>query len=331
MASHREGPNIDIVARVVRKMALNEHLALPVAAAATYLSLDSSARHLVRVAEIASRLGLDPSMVTRAITCRAGRIALGLGAVGFALSFNDWLNKWCANNWTATKRGEWDWDREIVVVTGASSGVGASVVQKLLARNPRTTIVIIDFAPLSWTPPSDSKVHYYQADLSNSAVVKDVCERVRTEVGNPTVLVNNAGIARGYTVLDGSYADVELTLKTNLVAPFLLIKEFLPDMVKHNHGHIVSICSMSSVVAPPGIVDYAASKNGILSLHEVCDRPYYLEGEEANGRNRASKLSSSIATRHPGSASRMASSTSSRRRYSRVIRASPISWRLCYT
>ena len=123
---------------------LNEHLALPVAAAATYLSLDGSARHLVKVAEIASHLGLDPSIVTRAITCRAGR------------------NKWCANNWTATKRGEWDWDREIVVVTGASSGVGASVVQKLLARNPRTTIVIIDFAPLSWTPPSDSKVHYPQ-------------------------------------------------------------------------------------------------------------------------------------------------------------------------
>ncbi|KAK4452007.1 hypothetical protein QBC34DRAFT_456925 [Podospora aff. communis PSN243] len=268
MATLREGPNIDIVARLVRKTALNEHLTLPVAAAVAFLSCESSGRYLAKIAELLSRLGADASLVSRAAAHRAGRVALGLGTAGFLLSLNDWLNKWYANNWTATKKGEWDWDREIVVVTGASSGVGASVVQKLLERNPRTTIVVVDFAPLSWTPPEGSKVHYYQADLSNTDVVRDICERIRAEVGHPTVLVNNAGIARGFTVMEGTYADVELTIKTNLLAPFLLVKEFLPDMVKNNHGHIVSICSMSSVVAPPGLVDYSATKNGILSLHE---------------------------------------------------------------
>lgn len=266
MASLREGPNIDIVARLIRKTALNEHLALPVAAAATYLSLDASAVYLSKIAKVASSLKLD---ISQTALRKAGRVALALGTAGFLLSVNDCLNKWFANNWTATKRGEWDWDREIVVATGGSSGLGASIVQKLLAKNPRTTIVIIDFAPLSWTLPAGAKIHYYQADLSNPDVVRNVCEKVRAEVGHPTVLVNNAGIARGYTVMEGTYHDVELTIKTNLTAPFLLVKEFLPDMVKHDHGHIVNVCSMSSVVAPPGIVDYAASKNGILSLHEV--------------------------------------------------------------
>jgi len=242
---------------------LNEHLTLPVAAAATYFSFEASGSYLANIAAVVSRFGLDASFVSRAAARRAGRVALGLGAAGFLFSLNEWLNKWCANNWTPTKRGEWDWDREIVVVTGTS------VVQKLLDRNPRTTIVVIDFAPLSWTPPAGSKVHYYQADLSDSNVVRNVCEKVRVEVGHPTVLINNAGIVRGFTVMEGSYADVELTIKTNLLAPFILVKEFLPDMVKHNHGHIVSVCFMSSVVAPPGIVDYAATKNGILSLHEV--------------------------------------------------------------
>ncbi|KAK0649536.1 hypothetical protein B0T16DRAFT_456944 [Cercophora newfieldiana] len=268
MASMREGFNVDIVARVIRKTALNEHLTLPVAAAATFLSCDASGRYLAKIADLVSRFGLNSSFVSEAVTRRAGRIALGLGTVGFLISFNNWLNKWTSNNWTPTKRGEWDWTREIVVVTGGSSGVGASVVQKLLTRNPSTTIVIVDFAPLSWTPPAGSKVHYYQADLSNSDVVRDVCAKIKSEVGHPTVLVNNAGIARGFTVMEGSYADVELTIKTNLLAPFLLVKEFLPDMVEHNHGHIVSVCSMSSVVAPPALVDYSATKNGILSLHE---------------------------------------------------------------
>lgn len=230
----REGPNIDILARLVRKTALNEHLALPVAAAATYLSLDASAIYLTKIAKLASSLKLD---ISQTVLRKAGRVALALGSAGFLLSLNDCLNKWFANNWTATKRDEWDWDREIVVVTGGSSGLGASIVQKLLARNPRTTIVIVDFAPLSWTPPADAKIHYYQADLSNPDAVRSVCEKVRAEVGHPTVLVNNAGIARGYTVMEGAYHDVELTIKTNLTAPFLLVKEFLPDMVKHNHGH----------------------------------------------------------------------------------------------
>ncbi len=265
----REGLNIDILARFIRKTLLNEHLTLPIAAASTYLSLDTSASHLTRLTTLLSSFGLDPSLITRAAAHKTGRVALLLGAAGFLFSFNNWLTKWSANNWTTTKRGEWDWDREIVVVTGASSGLGASVVRQLLDRNPRTTIVILDFAPLSWAPPADAKVHYYQADLSDSAVVREVCERVKKEVGNPTVLVSNAGLCRGFTILEGQYADVEVTLKTNLLAPFLLLKEFLPDMVSKNHGHVVHVCSMSSIVAPPAMVDYSASKNGIQSLHEV--------------------------------------------------------------
>lgn len=265
----REGLNIDVIARLVRKTALNEQLTLPVAAAATYLGLATSSGHLTKLAQVISSLGLESSTVSRANACKTGKVALALGTAGFLLSFNEWLNKWFANNWTPTKKGEWNWDREVVVVTGAASGLGASIVQKLLARNPNTTIVVVDFAPLSWTPPDGSNVHYYQADLSNSKTVKDICERIRTEVGYPTVLVNNAGIARGTTVLEGSYADTELTIKTNLTAPFLLVQEFLPEMVKNNHGHLVSICSMSSVVAPPNLVVYGATKNGILSLHEV--------------------------------------------------------------
>ncbi|KAK3385466.1 hypothetical protein B0H63DRAFT_414541 [Podospora didyma] len=262
----REGLNIDHVARFLRSTLLNEYLALPIATLACWLRRESSATHFASLIRLVSSYGgyLDKARVEK-----VGSIALALGAAGTLFSINDWLTKWAANNWRAIKRGEWDWDREIVLVTGASGGLGASVVQGLLARNPRTTIVIIDFAPMAWTPPVDAKVHYYQADLSDTAAIKAVCARVRAEVGHPTVLVNNAGIARGFTILDGSYADVELTIKTNLTAPFLMIKEFLPDMVKHNHGHIVSICSMSAIAPPPGIADYSASKAGIQAMHEA--------------------------------------------------------------
>ncbi|KAJ3957406.1 hypothetical protein N0V92_006021 [Colletotrichum tropicale] len=171
-----------------------------------------------------------------------------------------------ANNWVTDNK--WDWDREIIVVTGGSSGIGASIIKHIFARNPKATIVVVDLAPLSWEPPKGSKLHYFKCDLTDTAALKTLCTLIRTQVGDPTVLINNAGIARGATIMEGSYADIELTVKTNLIAPFLLTKEFLPYMVRRNHGHIVNIGSMSSVVPPVRIADYSATKAGLTAMHE---------------------------------------------------------------
>jgi all-trans-retinol dehydrogenase (NAD+) len=158
------------------------------------------------------------------------------------------------------------------VITGGSSGIGTSIVLQLISRNPRTKIINIDHSPLAFKQPRNSHIHFYQCDLSSSEAVKEVCARIRSEVGAPTALINNAGLTRGFTVMEGSYAGVDLTMRTNLVAPFLLLKEFLPEMVRENHGHIVNMSSMSALIPPAGLADYAASKAGLVALHEVRDR-----------------------------------------------------------
>jgi NAD(P)-dependent dehydrogenase (short-subunit alcohol dehydrogenase family) len=270
MATRREygGFHIDTVTRVIRKTLLNECLTLPIAAAVTWLSRPSSAIYLRQILDFAARYSIN---ITSLNLTQLARTALYLGGTGLLISANNFLTKWAFNNFTASLPGEWDWEREIVVVTGGSSGLGAEVIKGLLARNPLTQIIIIDFVPLRWTPPAGmlgANLHYYQADLSKSDVIRDVCARVRAEVGHPTVLFNNAGIVRGFSILEAEYADIEVTHKTNLTAPFLLVKEFLPDMVRNNHGHIVSVCSASAIVPPPDIVDYAATKAGIQALYE---------------------------------------------------------------
>lgn len=47
-----------------------------------------------------------------------------------------------------------------------------------------------------------------------------------------------------------------------------MAKEFLPSMIKNNHGHIIGLASMASFVAPPAIIDYAATKAAVLAFHE---------------------------------------------------------------
>lgn len=132
--------------------------------------------------------------------------------------------------------------------------------------------MIIDYVPLTWNPQNGSHIHYYQCDLSQASGIQVVCEKIRQEVGHPTVLLNNAGICRGFTVCDGSYTDVEVTIKTNLIAPFLLVKEFLPNMARCNHGHIINISSMSAFLPPSKVADYAATKAGLIALHEVSNQ-----------------------------------------------------------
>ncbi|KAI0114067.1 hypothetical protein GGR51DRAFT_556563 [Nemania sp. FL0031] len=251
----REGFTVDVVARFMQRTILNPVIPISTATARILAYSRPSLS-----ADIAS-----PRLPTLNLSWI---IATSLWALlSILIWVTDYLNDGYANNWINDIL--WDWNKEIVLITGGSSGIGASITQHLLKNNPNTTMVILDYSPLNWAPALGSRVHYYQCDLSQSPVIKNICDKVRREVGNPTVIVNNAGLSRGFTVMEGTYADVGVTIRTNLVAPFLLIKEFLPCMVQQNHGHILNISSMSSIIPLAGIADYAATKAGLNVLHEV--------------------------------------------------------------
>ncbi|PHH66381.1 hypothetical protein CDD81_7436 [Ophiocordyceps australis] len=180
------------------------------------------------------------------------------------------LKRLQANNWTHDKT--WDWDHELVVVTGGSSGIGERITQLLLARNAKTRIAVVDFKPLTWSPPeaavASGRLRVYQCDLGDSDALRATCNSIRQDLGDPTVLFNNAGLARGCTIVEATPGDIEATVRTNLIAPMLLVKEFLPAMIRRDHGHIVNTGSLSSVMSVPRLVDYAATKAGLTSLHE---------------------------------------------------------------
>jgi all-trans-retinol dehydrogenase (NAD+) len=81
-------------------------------------------------------------------------------------------------------------------------------------------------------------------------------------------LINNAGVGAPHTLLDTPNEWVTKIFQINIISHFWITKEFLPSMVKNNHGHIVGLASMASFVAPPAIIDYAATKAAVLAFHE---------------------------------------------------------------
>ncbi|RAL66269.1 hypothetical protein DID88_005940 [Monilinia fructigena] len=99
-------------------------------------------------------------------------------------------------------------------------------------------------------------------------MIATVATRIRSEVGNPTVLINNAGVTRGKSILDCTERDVRFTFDVNTISHYFMAKEFLPYMIKNDHGMVVTVASLAAYLAIPNMTDYASSKAAALSFHE---------------------------------------------------------------
>lgn len=92
---------------------------------------------------------------------------------------------------------------------------------------------------------------------------------MRTQLGTPTVLINNAAIVVGKKLLDMSVDEVDKSLTTNLLSHFYTIKTFLPGMINNETGGtIVTVSSVIGHLGAAQLSDYAAAKAGVTALHK---------------------------------------------------------------
>ncbi|KAH7010480.1 hypothetical protein EDB80DRAFT_750812 [Ilyonectria destructans] len=187
---------------------------------------------------------------------------VALLALGILPRLNRWFSRRKVNNYVTDTT--WDWTKEVVIITGGSSGIGECMAEKLAQK--QTKVIILDVNE----PKRDLKLNivFYKVDITDSSAIASVAKAIRTEHGDPTVLINNAGIGNAAAILDVTEEKLRKLFDVNLVAPFLLVQEFLPSMVRNNHGHIVNIASMASFATQACNVDYACSKSAVLSFHE---------------------------------------------------------------
>ncbi|KAF2267776.1 NAD(P)-binding protein [Lojkania enalia] len=205
----------------------------------------------------------------------AGRLAMIVTALKVLAGLGIWkrinraLNAFALNGWRFSRAGaSFEFGpakTELVVITGACSGFGFEMVKGF---SEKARIVALDISPFPAELARLPDVHYYQCDVSDSAAIVKVCEEVRKAHGNASVLINNAGIGIGKTVLETTNEECEKLFKVNLISHFALIREFLPGMLEMRKGHIVTIASMASFYAAPGILDYCCSKVGVLYLND---------------------------------------------------------------
>lgn len=117
-------------------------------------------------------------------------------------------------------------------------------------------------------PPCNLQVFTYTCDVGKRENVYLTAERVRKEVGEVSVLVNNAGVVSGHHLLECPDELIERTMMVNCHAHFWTTKAFLPTMLEINHGHIVTVASSLGLFSTAGVEDYCASKFGVVGFHE---------------------------------------------------------------
>ncbi|KAK4156948.1 hypothetical protein C8A00DRAFT_30154 [Chaetomidium leptoderma] len=236
----REGFKGDTVLKMIRNTALNPKLVLPLLLLTKFTKKGENWAIL------------HPKAYSRLKT---------LLVFGLIRWINSYFSRRVLNNWVADK---YDWSKEIVVVTGGAGGIGGQVVQLLAERGIK--VVVLDIQPLTY--PAGPNTHYFKCDITSPKTLSTVAREIRLAVGHPTVLINNAGVVQGGTVLDASERDIRFTFDVNTFAHYWTVREFLPDMIQADHGMVVTVASVAAWVTVPNMVDYAASKAAAHSFHQ---------------------------------------------------------------
>ncbi|XP_012282893.1 short-chain dehydrogenase/reductase family 16C member 6 [Orussus abietinus] len=163
-------------------------------------------------------------------------------------------------------------DGEVALVTGGAGGIGRLIAAKLASRGATVVIWDINEQGIKDTvkeiKQAGGKCFGYHCDITDKEEVYQAAKNVKIEVGNITLLINNAGYVYGRTLLELPDKEIERTFKVNILSHYWITKSFLKDMMKENHGHIVTIASVAGLLGTYNCTDYSATKFAAIGYHE---------------------------------------------------------------
>ena len=152
---------------------------------------------------------------------------------------------------------------KVVVVTGAARGIGRELARQLAARGARLALVGLEPDRLAEVAAEcGPNAAWWEADVTDQARLTGVAAEVVERFARVDVLVGNAGIAIGGTLLTAAAADYDRVIEVNLLGSVRTARAFLPH-VSAAHGYWLQIASLAAATPMPLISAYCASKAGV--------------------------------------------------------------------
>lgn len=161
---------------------------------------------------------------------------------------------------------------QTVLLTGASGGLGQSIARGLAENGFSLALHYHQKKEKSFDDllndlkSSKARFNTYKADFSNEKEIVSLIDNAQKDFGTIEVVINNAGISHSAISWKQKLVDWNRVLEINLTAPFLVMRETLPQMRKNNFGRIINISSIVAHKPHAGTSAYAAAKSGLEGL-----------------------------------------------------------------
>ena len=165
-----------------------------------------------------------------------------------------------------------NFENKVVVITGASSGIGEAAAEQFAKRGANLVLVARRKEKLEQVEKHlnkySTKILICVCDVSDKEQVKQMSQKVIETFSKIDILVNNAGFVIYGNVKELSIEDIESQMKTNYFGTIYCTKSFLPHFLEQNYGHIVNVASVGASFGVPGIASYCATKYAMLGFSE---------------------------------------------------------------
>jgi 3-oxoacyl-[acyl-carrier protein] reductase len=168
-----------------------------------------------------------------------------------------------------------DLSQKVVIVTGASRGIGRSIAQVLATRGAHVIAAARGdnaAATVAAIRDAGGSAEAASLDVTDTASVEHLIEGVLARHDRIDILVNNAGIVRDQLMLRMKREEWDEVIATNLTAAFTCVHAALRPMIKRRAGRIISISSVVGQMGNPGQANYAASKAGLIGFSKALAR-----------------------------------------------------------
>ena len=159
-----------------------------------------------------------------------------------------------------------DLENKNIIVTGASGGIGNSIVEKLNETGANILASGTRIEKLKELKKKFNKIKILKFDISQSDKIEEFIENASKELGGLDCIVNNAGITQDNLLVRMKDHEWENVIDINLTSNFKLSKSCLRNMMKKRFGRIINISSIVGVTGNPGQSNYSASKAGIVAM-----------------------------------------------------------------
>ena len=157
-----------------------------------------------------------------------------------------------------------------IIVTGASGGIGSSIVKKLVENDANVLASGTRIEKLEELKSKYKNIKILKFDISQNDKIEEFIENATKELGGTlNCIVNNAGITKDNLSIRMSTDEWKKVIDVNLTSTFLLSKFSIKKMLKNKSGKIVNITSIVGHTGNLGQANYTASKQGLLQCQKV--------------------------------------------------------------